>query len=175
MLQAHQINNYKEMICIREGTICIDDTEKFLVKIKKAGKDKNIVIQAFDAGKLAGEEHLRFAIKKAMDSFKTGRNIANDLAKEIMLYAAGTRQINTAMKLGVHNGENNIALVAIGEVIDLSEFNEIIPKPVLQYEVSKNDALMEIFNITEEELKAREKDKIPELVIERVALVDVMK
>ena len=175
MLEAHQISNYKEIIHILEGTIFIDNTEKFLGKIKKISKNRNIVIQAFDAVKLAGEEHLRFAVKKAMNSFKESRNIANDLAKEIMLYAAGTRQINRAMKLGVHNGENNIVLVAIGEVIDLSEFDEITPKPVLHYDSSKNEALLEIFNITKEELKARGEDKIPELVIERVALVDVMK
>jgi KEOPS complex subunit Cgi121 len=163
------------MIHILEGTIFIDNTEKFLGKIKKTSKDKNIVIQAFDADKLAGEEHIRFAVKKAMNSFKSGRNIANDPGKEIMLYAAGTRQINRAMKLGVHNGENNIVLVAIGEVFDISAFNEIIPRPVLQYNSSKKDALSEIFNITKEELKVCGEDKIPELVIERIALVDVMK
>lgn len=163
------------MIQIIEGTIFIDDKEKFLHKLNKISEDNGIVIQAFDADKLAGEEHIRFAVKKAIDSFKAGRNIANDLAKEIMLYAAGTRQINRAIKLGVHNGENNIVLVAVGDVIDLSAFNEITPKHVLQYDSSKNDALSDFFNITEEELKAAGADKIPELVIERVALVDVMK
>lgn len=163
------------MIQIHEGTIFIDDTEKFLQKLKKISKDKGMVIQAFDADKMAGEEHIRFAVEKAMNSFKAGRNIANDLAKEIMLYAAGTRQINKAMKLGVHNGENNIALVAIGEDIDVSGFNDITPKPVIHYNKYKNDTLMEIFNITVEELEAAGENKIPELVIERVALVDVMK
>ncbi len=163
------------MIQILEGTILIDNTEKFLQKLKRISKEKSIVIQALDADKLAGEEHLKFAVEKAISSFKTGRNIANDLAKEIMLYAAGTRQINKSMRLGVHNGENNIALVAIGEDIDVSEFNEITPKPVIQYNKSKNDTLMEIFNITEKETKSVGNDKIPELVLERVALVDVIK
>lgn len=163
------------MIQILEGTIFIDDTEKFLHKLKKLSKEKNIVIQALDADKLAGEEHLRFAVEKATNSFKTGRNIANDLAKEIMLYAAGTRQINKAMRLGVHAGKNNTALVAIGEAIDLSAFDEIIPKHVLQYDESKKEALMDIFNITKEELEAVGIEKIPELVLERVALVDVIK
>ncbi|MDD5474743.1 MAG: KEOPS complex subunit Cgi121 [Candidatus Methanoperedens sp.] len=163
------------MIKIIEGTIFIDDTERFLQKLKRISKEKSTVIQALDADKLAGEEHLKFAVEKAISSFKTGRNIANDLAKEIMLYAAGTRQINKAIRLGVHNGDNNIALVAIGEDIDLSEFNEITPKPVIQYNKSKNDTLMEIFNITEEETNSVGIDKIPELVLERVALVDVIK
>lgn len=163
------------MIRILAGTIFIDDKEKFLHKLNKMSKDKGIVLQALDADKLAGEEHIRFAVEKAIKSFRSGRNIANDLAKEIMLYAAGTRQINKAMRLGVHNGENNIAIVAIGDEIDLSEFNEISPKPVLQYNSSKNDALMEIFNITEEEVEAVGNDKIPDLVIERIALVNVIK
>jgi KEOPS complex subunit Cgi121 len=163
------------MIQIIEGTVFIDDMEKFLHKLKKISKDKNIVLQALDADKLAGEEHVRFAVEKAINSFRSGRNIANDLAKEIMLYAAGTRQISKAMRLGVHNGENNIALVAVGEVPDLSAFDEITPENVLQYNDSKKNTLMDIFNITKEELEAVGEDKIPELVSERVALVDVIK
>lgn len=163
------------MIQIVEGTAFIDNTEKFLQKLKKISKDKNMVLQALDADKLAGEEHVRFAVQKAINSFKMGRNIANDLAKEIMLYAAGTRQISKAMRLGVHNGKNNIALVAVGEAPDLSAFDEIVPENVLQYNDSKKNTLMDIFNITEEELEAVGEDKIPELVLERVALVDVIK
>lgn len=163
------------MIRILEGTIFIEDIEIFLTKIKEIRKGKDIVILALDADKLAGKNHLMFAIEKAMNSFKTGRNIANDLGKEIMLYVSGTRQINRAMKIGVHNGKNNIVLVAIGEEIDLSVFDEITPKDVVHYEGSKNRALRDIFNITDEEIKASGVDKIPELVLERVALVDVLK
>jgi KEOPS complex subunit Cgi121 len=163
------------MINILEGMIFIKDIEILLTKIKEISKGKDTVILALDADKLAGKEHLMFAIEKAMKSFKTGRNIATDLGKEIMLYAAGTRQINRAMIVGVHNGNNNIALVAIGDDVDPSLFEEIKPKHVLQYEGSKNRALMEIFNITDEEINIVGVERIPELVLERVALVDVLK
>ena len=163
------------MIQILEGTIFIGNKELFLKKIKEISMEKNLAIQAFDADKLAGKEHLIFAIEKALDSFKKGTNIANDLAKEIMLYAAGMRQINRAVKIGVHDGLNNIALVAVGDMIDLSAFDEIMPCNVLEYIGSKNSALVEIFNITQEEIEAVGAEKIPELVLERVALVDVMK
>src|SRR5512136_353487 len=99
------------MIHILEGTIIIDNVEGFLDKIKKISKEKNITIQVLDADKLAGERHIRFAVEKAMNSFKASTNIANDLAKEIMLYASGTRQISKAMRLGINKGKNNIALV----------------------------------------------------------------
>ncbi len=163
------------MIRILEGAIFIKDIELFLRKIKENKKSKESVILALDADKLAGEKHLMFAIEKAMNSSKTGRNIAKDPGKEIMLYAAGTRQINRAMKIGVHNGNNNIVLVAIGEDIDISAFDDIAPGNVLQYDRSKNRVLMDYFNITDEEIKAVGVDKVPELVLERVALVDVMK
>ena len=163
------------MIRILEGTIFIKDTEMFLTKIKEIRKSRDIIILALDADKLAGEKHLMFAVEKAMNSFKTGKNIASDPGKEIMLYAAGTRQIKRAVKIGVHNGKNNIVLAGIGEDVDLSSFNEITPNNVLQYDVSKNRALMDIFNITDEEIKAVGADKVPELVLERVALVDVLK
>ncbi|MCZ7357090.1 MAG: KEOPS complex subunit Cgi121 [Candidatus Methanoperedens sp.] len=163
------------MIQILEGTVFIEGLDEFLNKLKKISKEKNITIQAFDADKLAGEEHVRFAVKKAINSFENKRNIANDLSKEIMLYVSGTRQINKAMRLGIHKGENNIVLVAIGEKPDFSEFDEIMPKPVLQYHESKKEAIMQAFNITDEEIKAVGEEKIPELVLERVALVDVIK
>ncbi len=161
------------MIQIIEGTIVIDDTEKFLQGLKKISKEKNMVIQALDADKLAGEEHIRFAVKKAISSFEKGMNISKDLDKEILLYAAGTRQINRALRLGVHKGKNHIALVVIGDM-ELA-LDDIIPEQVLQYDSSKNEVLMDIFNITKEELQAAGEDKIPALVLERVALVDVMK
>jgi len=163
------------MIQILEGTGFIENKEVFLKKIQEISTGKNLVIQAIDADKLAGKEHLTFAIEKAINSFKKGTNIANNLSKEILLYAAGTRQINRAVKIGVHNGWNNIAIVTVGEMIDPSAFDEITPRNVLQYSESKNSTLMDIFNITEEEIEAVGADKIPELVVERVALVDVMK
>ncbi len=166
------------MIHILEGKVSIDDVEEFLHKLKKISVENNLTLQALDADKIAGEEHIRFAVEKAINSFKTGTAIANDLSKEIMLYAAGTRQISRAVKLGIHKGENNIVLVAVGEaqLPGFDEiFDEIIHEYVLAYNVSKKEALMKVFGITNEELEAVGKDKLPELVLERVALVDVIK
>ena len=162
------------MIYILEGKVSIDNVEEFLQKLKKISMEKNLTLQALDADKIAGEEHIRFAVEKAINSFNIGTNIANDLSKEIMLYAAGTRQINKAVKLGIHKGENNIVIVAVGEA-QLSGFDEIRYADVLAYNASKREQLMKIFGITNEELEAVGEEKIPELVLERVALVEVIK
>jgi KEOPS complex subunit Cgi121 len=166
------------MIHIFEGSIFIENVEEFLQKLKKTAKEKNAVLQALDADKLAGEVHVKFAVEKAVRSFENKRNIAKELAKEIMLYASGSRQISRAMKLGIHKGLNNLVLVAVGDNLDASVFSdlaEIEQKPVLRYDNSKKKALMEAFGITEEEIKAAGEEKIPDLVIERVALLDVLK
>ncbi len=166
------------MIYIIEGSVFIENVEEFLQKLKKTSTEKNAVLQALDADKLAGEEHVRFAVEKAIRSFETKRNIANELAKEIMLYASGSRQISRAMKLGIHKGLNNIVLVAVGDNLHASVFSdlpEIEQKPVLRYDHSKKKALMDAFGITEEEIEAAGEEKIPLLVLERVALVDVIK
>ncbi|MBU4453980.1 MAG: KEOPS complex subunit Cgi121 [Euryarchaeota archaeon] len=162
------------MIHILEGKVSIDNVEEFLHKLKKISIENNLTIQALDADKIAGEEHIRFAVEKALNSFRTGTAIANDLSKEIMLYAAGTRQISRAVKLGIHKGENNIVLVAVGDA-KLSGFDEIRHEHVLAYNKSKKEALMKAFGITNEELEAAGEEKLPELVLERVALVDVIK
>ena len=163
------------MIRILEGSVTVDNVDEFLLRLREKGIESNSVIQAFNADKLAGKEHLMFAVEKAISSFERGKNVANDLAKEIMLYAAGTRQIKKAVKLGIHEGKNNIVLVAIGDEPDLSDFDDIKPAPVLLYAESKTEELMDIFNITDEEIESVGTDRIPELVLERVALVDVMK
>jgi KEOPS complex subunit Cgi121 len=162
------------MIQILEGKVSIDNVEAFLQMLNKISIEKNLTLQALDADKIAGEEHIRFAVEKAINSFRTGTAIANNLSKEIMLYAAGTRQINRAVKLGIHKGENNIVLVAVGDA-ELSGFDEMRPEPVLAYDRSKKETLMKAFGITNEELEAVGEEKLPELVMERVALVDVVK
>ncbi len=162
------------MLHILEGRVFIDDLDDFLQKLKKIGKEKNLTLQALDADKIAGEEHIKFAVEKAIDSFRSGTGIANDLAKEILLYAAGTRQIKRAVKLGIHKGENNIVLVVVGEA-ETTGLDEIRPEPVLAYNEYKKEALMKAFGITDKELEAVGEEKLPELVLERVALVDVIK
>ena len=163
------------MINILEGAVSIDNVDEFLQKVKKISKETNITIAAMDADKLAGEEHVRFAVEKAIRSFENGKNIANDLAKEIMLYASGSRQITKAVKMGIHEGRNRVALIAVDETPNLYGFDEIRPEPVLAYNNSKKDVIMEIFGITQDELNAVGEEKIPDLVLERVALLDVIK
>ncbi len=165
---------------IVSGLVQIKDLREFLKTLNKISSANNVTIQALDADKIAGERHVRFAVKKATDAMEAHTNVANDLGVEIMRYAAGERQIEKAFSIGLHEGENSAVFVIVGEEQSLSlaviALLEIIDeKPLLDYSVSKQESIISQFNITESEIEAVGEDKIPELVIERVALVDVLK
>jgi KEOPS complex subunit Cgi121 len=49
------------------------------------------------------------------------------------------------------------------------------PSDVLKHSVSKNEKLISQFSITDAEIEAVGENRIPELVLERVALVDILK
>lgn len=160
------------------GEIFIHDVEDFISKLREISGRFGVLIQAFDASKVAGEEHLRKALEYATRSMSRGRNIAKSLDLEIMLYASGQRQIEKALEMGAKNGENRIVFLinppceeAAEEIRKLG----LIPRDYIRYETWKRDELIKFFGISEEEIHAVGEEKIPELVLERVVLLDVMK
>ncbi|MCL7412728.1 MAG: KEOPS complex subunit Cgi121 [ANME-2 cluster archaeon] len=168
-------------IQIISGTITITNLSGFLKQLAVIGKHHNITIQALNADLLTDSRHVMFAVEKAIRSFDSGRNISNSLGMEIMLYAAGSRQIERAMKLGLKAGKNRITVVLVGEngtdeaAIHVSEVLDTIDPSVLQYSDIRKKEILEFYTISPAELDAVGGNKIPELVLERVALVDVVK
>lgn len=165
---------------ILTGSIFIENLPAFLKRLAAISSADRVTVQGLDADRIAGEAHIRFAVKKALRSMEKHTNVANDLGIEIMRYAAGERQIGRALSIGLHEGQNNAAFVIAGEQQAVSkavrELKKIVnEKPLLDYSPSKRESIISHFNITEPEIEAVGEDKIPELVIERVALVDVLK
>jgi KEOPS complex subunit Cgi121 len=165
---------------ILSGSVYIDHVQGFIKKLDDIASEYDVTVQALNADKLAGKQHLEFAVKKALRAIENGYNRANDTGIEIMRYASGKRQIGDAFNLGIHNGTNNIAFVILGSPENISyvseNLNELITtNPVLAYDESKRDLILSEFDITQPELDAVGEHKIPELVLERVALVDVLK
>ena len=166
-----------EIIC---GDIRIDNLSSFLSEIKKISDELDVIIQAMDSMKIASREHLDFAIKKAFSAFNEGRNVARDPGLEIMRYAAGKRQIGDSFCIGLNEGENKGVFVIAGKEENIRSAVQIVKKMLssskeLLYTSQKRDPLMETFGITEEEVNAAGEDRIPDLVIERVALVDILR
>jgi len=88
-----------------EGTATIEDVEAFLDDVDAIAHAHGVTIQAFDARYVLGREHLERAVTLATRAIDRGDAIARDEAVEILLYAAGRRQIDRALAMGVSEGE----------------------------------------------------------------------
>jgi len=155
------------------GRPVIRDKRLLISAIKDLQSSHGCIVQALDADKIAGERHIRFAAKKAMAAFSDQRNIAKDAGMEIMRYASGERQIERALFMRVSDHTQRIALILIGSDSwpDASELSRIIEQDEQGGSFCAK-AVIEAFNISSEELLAVGEERIEDLVIERVALVD---
>ena len=162
------------------GSIYIDSVPDFLKAVRSVSSNYNTIIQAMDAGKIAGEDHLLFSVRKALRAKTNNCCIARDMGIEIMRYASGKKQIEEAFSMGVRDGQMDVIFVVLGEKEDVEQsvraLKDLIEEaPVVEYTISKRLALIEQFSITDKEVQAAGEEMIPSLVLERVALVDVLK
>ncbi len=152
---------------VKQGILKVENLQEFLSKYG----DKAVFL---NADYIVDENHVYFAVKKALKAWEKGRKVAKSLPLEVMLYAAATRQIRDAIKLGVKEGVNKVVGVFFNNV-KVDDFEE---KKVLE-DVSKNKEklrrIVDFFDISEEELKVVGAEKIPLLIRERIVLFDIEK
>jgi KEOPS complex subunit Cgi121 len=163
------------------GKPLVKDSKELISAVRALQSRTGCVIQIFDADKVASERHLIFAIEKALAAFSEERNIAKDLGVEILRYASGERQIERALSMGVSGSTKRVALAIIRPEFaeelawpDSPELSRLIEVDGMGASF-KLDALRETFNISEDEIRAADETRIPDLVIERVALVDTIR
>ncbi|NLX47647.1 MAG: hypothetical protein GXY70_05730 [Euryarchaeota archaeon] len=142
---------------------------------KASALEADIVLM--DADKVCGADHLRSAVFHARRAFERGTNSANTLGMEVILYASGERQISKAKdKMGLHEGTERVALVIL-EPQD-ADLDRILREMSLERddELLKCDlAKGEAFGIGQGELATVGEAMLPDLVLERVAFVEVLK
>ena len=157
----------------------IKDVDIFLKQIQNFAKKISVVVQVFDADVIYGKNHLVSAVQHAVRAFDRKTNTTNSLDKEILLYASGERQLKLAIpKTGVKKGKADIAFIFIGEKIVDKLINELLQKLLLK----RDDKILEgdintlkKFGLTESEIKTVSKDKYGDLILEKIALVDIIK
>lgn len=177
---------------IVEGATDIDDLDGFLDQLTETGERYGVTVQAFDARYVADAAHLRRAVDHAVRALDRNTAIADDPGVEILLYAAGRRQINKALEMGVSAGGCPVALVVVdvGAHDDCDDpegtserpatpaetevaaalANEIDAHPAL--DGTNDDHLRSFFDITDRELDATD-GTISDIVRERVSLLVV--
>ena len=165
---------------ILSGLVNIEKLQDFLREINNVSSAHGVTIQALNSDLIAGERHITFAAEKANIAMEKGTNVAKDPGIEIMRYASGKRQIEEAFSMGLHEGVNRVAFVLMGENEAIGKAaaelgNVMDEKPLIDYTPEKRDKIVSQFNITDMEIETVGEDRISDLVIERVALVDIMK
>jgi KEOPS complex subunit Cgi121 len=86
------------------GTATVTDLDAALADLADVGERFDCTLQAFDARYVAGPDHLRRAVELADRARSRDEAIARDRAVEVLLYAAGRRQINRALAMGIETG-----------------------------------------------------------------------
>ena len=159
-----------------EGEATLADVDEFVATLGEIGEEYDVAVQAFDARYVVGREHLERAVALANRATERDETIARDRAVEILLYAAGRRQINRALRMGLDEGTTPAVVVVDGfgsgnesggaeAVADLLDPAETLG----QYD---RERVMDFFDVTEREL-AVTAGTLADAVCERVALLTV--
>lgn len=158
-----------------EGVAHIEDVDGFIARLNEIESEHETTVQAFDARYVVDRMHLQRALSLADRAIERGENVARQRSVETLLYAAGRRQIDRALELGVSpgdtptvvlvdGGKENAATDAVRELLD--------SEPTLgNYDETR---VRSYFDITDEELAVTDAE-IPELVRERMVLLTVEK
>lgn len=161
---------------VLERTAVVEDTDNFLARLDDLRETHGVAVQAFDARYVVSRLHVEEAVSKARRSFDRGENVADTVSMEVLLYAAGTRQIDVATRMGLRRGEHDAVFVVDGG----GEEEAADAVRGMTYEADDfvygdDERLLDFFGLTDEEVGAVGSDRLESLVLERVALLDVNK
>lgn len=173
------------------GRADVADVDDFVAWLQAVGEDHACAVQAFDARYVADRAHLVTAVERATRAMARGENVARERSVEILLYAAGRRQIDQAVEMGVPAGEAVPLVVVVdadprtggggsatadaaeAAVVETLVERIVEADPVLEGG-RDDDSIREFFDVTAAEEDAAATD-LGGLVRERVALLDVEK
>jgi KEOPS complex subunit Cgi121 len=152
------------------------DTDAFVAALTAVAAKYGVITQAFDARLVVSERHLERALDLADRERSRGAAIARDRAVEVLLYAAGRRQIDQALEMGVGPGETpTVVLVVADEDGDEDTAADAVRDLLVPANTLGDidpDRVCSFFEVTEAERGATDAT-LAELVLERVALLVV--
>jgi KEOPS complex subunit Cgi121 len=164
---------------IRQAVMTVDDRDACLRLIQDVARNHSAHIVCFDADKLAGREHAEAAVIHAKRSVLSGKPISNSFEMEALLFAAGSRQCSVATVFGIHEGENNIYVCsypAKEEVWNaLSSQMQFVTGTWDDLTDTKIERLVSLFGIPQEELDIVGKERLKDIILERIALLEVFR
>ncbi|MHA1595972.1 MAG: KEOPS complex subunit Cgi121 [Candidatus Baldrarchaeia archaeon] len=172
----------------------IDNLTAVIDKILDLSSREGLVIQLFDATKVASWKHLFVAALNALKAFKHKYNISSKLGMEILIFASGQRQIRDAISmLGLSKDTKEVAVVILGSAKD--KLDRVLKEIAGMLNGRIDDSILEIlsehkvrvlrgtFGISDEELETSTKsqrfsdiaDALVKCIINRSSLLVVQR
>lgn len=134
-------------------------------------------VRLLNADLVFGIDHVRSAFEKAARAFDNEQNVSDSLATETMLYMSGCRQIQEAVDLFRLKGEGR-GVVCIADTAQASKESLASGLSIDEDERVMTDIEnkgVHRFGVGDAEAGTVPKDGVLELVLERVAGVDIKK
>lgn len=153
-------------------TVSAGGAKDLMDEVLKEASRADSEILVVDGDKIFGAVHVRSAAIHAAKATADGRNASDSLAMETLLYASGERQLSAAIKkmtVGPETGRVVLAVVR-GDYTPGEAWSRL---PEADAAVDRKRLAR--FGITEKEMSTVAEDRLAELVLERVAAVDVIK
>ncbi len=170
--------NPDQMYEVRMARMEIASVPGHLAELRDAADQAGVRIICMNAEMMAGRRHAEEAIRQALRAEKQGTMTARSLEMEVLLYASGQRQTSIAMGFGLHEGGmlTWIGMVPPSESAWAKLRHLISPCPdEEEIPACRIPALQKLYSITDEEIGTVGRDRITDLVIERTALLNILK
>lgn len=149
------------------------DAPLFLHNEVEPRKERKTQVLVARAEMIFGVDHLRTALYHAKKAIAEGRNASDSLALETLMYASGERQLSSALKkMTVDDDTEDVVIAKLSEGAfqpkeSWKPYTDRVDEPT-------TDRLLK-FGLSENELATVGKKQAVELVMEKVAAVDVLK
>ena len=144
---------------------------------------EGVKYQLFDAGKVAGPNHIYYAATNADYAMGNGINISNNLNVETLLYAACENQINKAIEfLGVSKTTETLAVAIFSKkdenrlAEDIATHLGTVDDSVLEITSEKYESIKGLYEITEiaiETVGSDRNEALTNLIAEKGALLSL--
>ncbi|MCD6299285.1 MAG: hypothetical protein J7L93_01595 [Thermoplasmata archaeon] len=154
----------------------IHDKEEFIERIRQFGDENKAICQIMNADMVYGREHILSAVEHALRAFENGTNSCKTPDMEILLYASGKRQIKDAIEfMGIGKSGKFVFVYAGNGNPGIEEFLEELGLEVDSNVMDGDILTLDKFGIGDEEMKTVDKSMYGDLILEKVAMVDLIK
>lgn len=142
--------------------------DEVLGRARSAGAE----VLLLDGDMVFGADHIRSALMHAKKATDEGRNSSDSMAMETLLYASGERQLSSAIrKMSAGDATDRLVLAVLRGAFEPGEGWSRLPDR--QTRVDRTMLLR--FGVSEAEMATVDEGMLADLVLERVAAVDVIK